>query len=98
MAAPVRVGGGSVLVLHVGNAGGEGACTSLVSDGDAPPLRVRFTPYVPPGAGAQEAAETVEAVLEPGGSLKFATEERDGAWSARVSAEGDSPECPEELP
>jgi hypothetical protein len=40
----------------------------------------------------------VEAVLEPGGSLKFALEEKGGDWSARVSAEGDSPECPEELP
>jgi hypothetical protein len=98
MAAPVRVAGGSVLVLHAVNADGSEACTSLTSDRGVPLLTVRFTPCVPPGFGVTEEAETVEAVLTPGGSLEFAVEKKDGAWSVRVVSEGDGSVCPEELP
>jgi hypothetical protein len=98
LGAPVRVGGGSIFVLHRTDADGGRACTVVAADDDAPSLTVRFTPCMPPGAGVQEEGETIEVVLEPGGRVRFAIEEHDGAWEARLADANESFACPGELP
>jgi hypothetical protein len=98
LGAPVRVGKGSIFVLHRVDAEGGRACTSVVADGDVPPLTVRFTPRVPPGADVQEDGETIEAVLEPGGRVRFAVEEHNGTWEARLADADENFACPGELP
>jgi len=98
MAAPVRVGAGSLFVLHYLDGGGPRACTSIVADERAPALTLRFTPGAPPGADVQAAADLYEARLEPGTAIELVTEERDGKWvTRRVTTSSDSP-CPTELP
>ena len=98
LGARVRVGKGSLLVLHCADAEGRPACTRIVADGDAPPLTVRFTPRVPPDADVQEDGEIIEAILEPGGRIMFTLEKRDGAWEAGLAKAGESSPCPDELP
>jgi glycogen debranching enzyme len=96
MAAPVRIGPGSVLVLHRAAADGRSGCTTVSADADAPPLTVRFTPRFPPGAGAQEDGEIVEATLAPGETLRFAVAEKNGEWEAGLAE--DAAACIGELP
>ena len=96
MAAPVRVGAGSLFVLHRTARGVGAGCTSIAADSDAPPLTVRFTPRFPLGADVQEDGEVIEAELKPGGSLRFVVEESDGVWKAGLA--DDAPACPSELP
>ncbi len=98
LGATVRVGEGSIFVLHRVDAEGGRACTVVVADGDAPSLTVRFVPSIPPGAGVQEEGETIEVVLEPGGRVRFAIEEHDGTWEARLADADESFACPGELP
>ena len=71
MAAPVRVGRGSLFVLHRVDSESGRACTSIVADAGAPALTVRFTPSTHPDSDVQGEGETFEAVLEPGGSVRF---------------------------
>ncbi len=98
LAAPVRVGEGSLFVLHRVDAESERACTRVVADGDAPPLTVRFTPRVPPGADVQEEGETIETVLEPGGGVRFTVEKHAGKWETRLADADESSPCAGELP
>ncbi|MEA3409383.1 MAG: hypothetical protein U9Q95_03445, partial [Candidatus Eisenbacteria bacterium] len=89
---------GSLFVLHRVDAEGERACTRVVADGDAPPLTVRFTPRVPPGADVQEDGETIEVLLEPGGRVRFTVEKNDGAWETRLADADERSPCRDELP
>ncbi|MFH1864414.1 MAG: amylo-alpha-1,6-glucosidase [Candidatus Eisenbacteria bacterium] len=98
MAAPVRVGEGSLFVLHRVDAESGRACTSVVADADAPPLTVRFTPRAHPDADVQEEGETLEAVLVPGGSLRFTSERSGGAWTTRLAGADEDTACAGELP
>ncbi len=98
MAAPVRVGKGSLFVLHRVDAEGGLACTSVVADADAPALTVRFTPRAHPDADVQEAGEMFEAVLEPGGSVRFVSERSGGVWKTRLAGADDDSACAGELP
>jgi glycogen debranching enzyme len=98
LAAPARVGDGTIFVLHRTDAESGRACTRVVADGDAPPLTVRFTPRVPPGADVQEDGETIEAVLKPGGRVRFTVEKRAGKWETRLTDPDDGSVCAGELP
>jgi hypothetical protein len=80
------------------DAEGGRACTSVAADADAPPLIVRFTPRAHPDADVQEEGETLEAVLEPGGSVRFTSENKGGVWETRLAGADDDSACAGELP
>lgn len=98
MAAPVRVGAGTLFVLHLVDAETGCAHTRIVADADAPKLTVRFTARANPDADVQSDGVTLETVLEPGGSVRFASERKGEAWETRLAGEAEDSACASELP
>jgi hypothetical protein len=93
MSAPVRLGDGALFVLHHFDESGKRACTRLVLSETAPPLTVRYTALVPPGAYAQQEVETIEFQLRPMESAELVVEKTRSGWTARVASPEERPIC-----
>ncbi|MBN2564405.1 MAG: hypothetical protein JXB46_01715, partial [Candidatus Eisenbacteria bacterium] len=93
LSAPVRIGKGALLVLHYVDESGKRGCTRLVLSGEAPSIKVEYTPMVPPGAAAQQAANTVEFTLRPTESVELVVEEGKKGWTARIASPEERPVC-----
>jgi glycogen debranching enzyme len=88
ISAPVRLGKGTLFVLHHADESDTRACTRLSLSEESKPLLIRYAAMAPPCSAVQRAVEPVELELEPGQSVNLVVEKRKGGWSARV----DTPE------
>jgi len=84
--APVRLGGGTVVLFYEVAEDGSRAEYRVSSDASLPSLVVRFAARVPPGGELAPEIVRTEAVLEPGGALSFVVERDGTAWRVRARA------------
>jgi glycogen debranching enzyme len=93
MSAPVRLGSGSLLVLHHARESGTRGCTRLALSEDAEPLTIRYAGLVPPGAREQRRTETIEFELRPSQWVELATEKSRSGFTVRIVPAEERPVC-----
>jgi hypothetical protein len=91
MAAPVRLGAGSIFLFYEVAEDRSRARYRLTADANLPRLLVRFAGRVPLGADLAPDVVRADAALEPGRSLEFVVERGRAGWSARASTAGARP-------
>jgi hypothetical protein len=93
ISAPVRLGAGTLFVLHYADEPGVNACSRLVLSEESEPVTIRYAPMIPPGTDIQKSIEPVEFELKPGESVELVVKKGKGGWSSRVASPEERPVC-----
>ena len=84
--APVRVGGGSLVLFYEVAEDGESAVYRLSGERTLPRLTVRLAARVPPCAEFAPDVARAEAVLEPGATLAFRVARGVAGWAVEIAS------------